>query len=254
MEAIGIIPARFGSSRFPGKPLALINGKSMIERVYCQASKASTLKKVIVATDNQQILEHVFSFGGIAVMTSSEIKNGTERCMAAFTSFIKDNKNTDFDIIVNIQGDEPFINPSEINTLVNCFQDDNVDIATLIKDITSVEDIFNPSIIKVVKDVNDYALYFSRSPLPYVRDSEQKEWLNKYKFLKHIGIYAYRKKILKVVTRLPVSALEISESLEQLRWLENGYKIKTCFACHESFSIDTPDDLKKVEKLFLKTE
>lgn len=250
MKAIGIIPARYASTRFPGKPLAIINKKSMIERVYMQASKAKSLQKIVVATDNTKIYEHVKNFGGEVIMTSEDVNNGTERCLAALNILEKHDKNAYFNIVINIQGDEPFINPEEINTLVNCFNDKTVEIATLIKDITNSDDIFNPTIMKVVTDINNYALYFSRSPIPYIRNAKNEEWLSKHTFYKHIGIYAFRNEILKTVTKLPASTLETAESLEQLRWLQNGYKIKTDFAKHDSYSIDTPEDLKKVEFFF----
>jgi len=250
MYVTGIIPARYNSSRFQGKPLALIHGVSMIERVYTRAAQAASLNRVIVATDDSRIFEHVLSFGGNVIMTSAECRNGTERCLDAIQNIKKENKIFDCDVVVNIQGDEPFLHPEEIDTLVNCFSDPQVQIATLVRKISSSEDIFSNTVMKVVTDINDYALYFSRSAIPFIRDYDTADWINKYNFLKHIGIYGFRKETLENVTKLPPSALETAESLEQLRWLQNGFRIKTGVAQHDSFSIDTPDDLKKVEKLF----
>lgn len=242
---IGIIPARYGSSRFPGKPLALINGKSMIRRVYERASKAITLTKVIVATDDERIKKHVDDFGGNVVMTSSEHASGTERCHEAF----KMNSNTDTSnqVIINIQGDEPFISPEQINELAYSFSDPNVDIATLIKKIEKPEALSNPNHVKVITDPAGFAIYFSRSVIPYLRNvKEMNTWPKQFTYYKHLGIYAYRDTILDQIVHLPTAKLEKAESLEQLRWLENGYRIKTILTDHESISIDAPEDIEKM--------
>lgn len=234
MKIIGIIPSRYASTRFPGKPLVDIDGKTMIRRVYEQASKATALSDVIVATDDERIFKEVKSFGGKVVMTSSNHKNGTERCAEIAASF-------NADVIINIQGDEPFIEPVQINLLADCFKDENTQIATLIKEHPLNNELRNPARIKVVVNKNMEALYFSRSVIPYTKP----EILNT-KYYKHIGIYAYRKNALLEIVNLPESSLEKAESLEQLRWLENGYKIKCAITTHESISIDTPEDLNNV--------
>lgn len=240
-KIIGIIPARYSSTRFPGKPLVDIFGKPMIQRVYEQAKKADSLTDVIVATDDERIEKCVLGFGGHAAMTSSSHKTGTDRC-----SEVVEKLYPDFDIAINIQGDEPYIHPESIDELVSCFKNKEVTLATLIKKIDSSEDIFNQNRIKVVIDKNLNALYFSRSPIPYLRSPENKEWLDCHDFYKHIGIYGYKVSELKKITSLEQSTLEIAESLEQLRWLENGYKIKTKITAYESVSIDAQEDLKKL--------
>lgn len=245
MRFIGLIPARYGSSRFPGKPLALLGGKSVVQRVYEQASKV--LDDVYVATDDQRIYEAVVSFGGKAVMTSTAHKSGTDRIEEAYQTI-----NQPFDVIVNIQGDEPFVSQSQLTTICQAFEDDDTQIATLgisFKDMASVE---NPNSPKIVIDNQGFALYFSRSIIPFVRGIESSEWLQHYPFLKHIGLYAYRSNVLTEITALPQSSLEKVESLEQLRWLQNGYRIKVGITHTETIGIDTPEDLEKAET-FLKT-
>lgn len=242
---VGIIPARYASSRFPGKPLADIGGKSMIQRVYEQASKVLSL--VYVATDDQRIFDAVKAFGGKVIMTSTEHKTGTDRCYEASTK-IKEN----FDVVINIQGDEPFIQPEQIVTLQNCFQDNTTEIATLAKLVTIQDDfeyLANSNRPKVVINKNNEALYFSRSIIPYIRGKNNSEWIESHKFYTHIGMYAYRKDVLQKIHSLPPSPLETAESLEQLRWLENGFRIKVGFTDKASFSIDTPEDLKEAQKL-----
>lgn len=243
----GIIPARFASTRFPGKPLVNIGGKSMIQRVYEQVSKVLT--DVYVATDDQRIYDAVLAFGGRVIMTSDQHRSGTDRCYEAYTQLP-----TGFDVVINIQGDEPFIQPSQIEALKMCFEDDATQIATLVKAIASNETeslLFNPNSPKVVLDKNNCALYFSRSPIPYRRGAEEKDWASLHTYYKHIGIYAYRAQVLAEITALEPSILEIAESLEQLRWLENGYKIKVGFTDVETVGIDTPEDLEKVKDLLL---
>jgi len=250
LKIIGIIPARFASTRFPGKPLVDIAGKSMIQRVYEQASKASSLTKVLIATDDERIATEVKKFGGNYVFTSSTHQSGTDRCAEVIEQL------PGFDIVINIQGDEPFIEPAQIDLLASCFSEEKVQLATLIKSIESQESIYNPNSPKVVIDVNGRAMYFSRSPIPFIRNGEPGVWAEKHRFYKHIGIYGYRTEALKAITKLPPSSLEIAESLEQLRWIENGYYIQTKVTDLETVAIDTPEDLKKLNKLLkaLKSE
>lgn len=245
MKFIGIIPARYNSSRFPGKPLADMAGKPMIQRVYEQVKLA--LDEVWVATDDTRILEAVEAFGGNAVMTSASHKSGTDRCKEAYQKI-----NKDFDVIINIQGDEPFIQPEQINAIKDCFDTPNIELATLVKPFKKedgFEALFNNNSPKVVINKNNEAIYFSRSIIPYVRDVHHTEWLDKHTFYKHIGMYAYRVDILSKITELPQSSLELAESLEQLRWIENGYKIKVGYTNVETIGIDTPYDMEKALKL-----
>lgn len=245
MKFIGIIPARYSSSRFPGKPLADMAGKPMIQRVYEQVKLA--LDEVWVATDDTRILEAVEAFRGNAVMTSASHKSGTDRCKEAYQKI-----NKDFDVIINIQGDEPFIQPKQINAIKDCFDTPNIELATLVKPFKKedgFEALFNNNSPKVVINKNNEAIYFSRSIIPYIRDVHHTEWLDKHTFYKHIGMYAYRVDILNKITELPQSSLELAESLEQLRWIENGYKIKVGYTNVETIGIDTPDDMEKALKL-----
>lgn len=245
MKFIGIIPARYSSSRFPGKPLADMAGKPMIQRVYEQVKLA--LDEVWVATDDTRILEAVEAFSGNAVMTSASHKSGTDRCKEAYQKI-----NKDFDVIINIQGDEPFIQPEQINAIKDCFDTPNIELATLVKPFKKedgFEALFNNNSPKVVINNNNEAIYFSRSIIPYIRDVHHTEWLDKHTFYKHIGMYAYRVDILNKITELPQSSLELAESLEQLRWIENGYKIKVGYTNVETIGIDTPDDMEKALKL-----
>ena len=248
MKFLGIIPARYASTRFPGKPLADINGKPMIQKVYEQASKA--LEEVWVATDDTRIEECVKSFGGKVIMTSPDHQSGTDRIAEAALQ-ITTKLNSQFDVIINIQGDEPFIQPEQINSLKNCFTSPSTEIATLIKSISNASEIFDANKVKVVISKDKRALYFSRSPIPFVRGENKEKWIEKHKFYKHIGMYAYRYKALTEVTELNQSFLELSESLEQLRWLENGYWIQTEITEHESIGIDTPEDLERVKEMGL---
>ncbi len=237
----GIVPARYASSRFPGKPLVMIGDKTMVMRVYEQALKS--LDIVYVATDDERILEVVHKSGGNAVMTSTRHLSGTDRCAEA-ADIIGTETGKKIDIVLNIQGDEPFIRPEQLDQLKACFSDRYVEIATLVRKTVPGEDIFNPNHVKVVTDPEGNAIYFSRSAIPYYRDSNSSEWSLKHTFLKHLGLYAYRTETLKKITLLPGSPLEIAESLEQNRWLENGIKIRTAITRWESISIDTPEDLK----------
>ncbi|PKQ60664.1 3-deoxy-D-manno-octulosonate cytidylyltransferase [Labilibaculum manganireducens] len=248
MKFLGIIPARYASTRFPGKPLADINGKPMIQKVYEQALKA--LDHVYVATDDKRIEEAVTSFGGKIIMTSPNHQSGTDR-IAEAANIITQNLKLDFDVVINIQGDEPFIQPEQINSLKSCFNNPATEIATLIKAITNTAEIFDQNKVKVVTAKDNRALYFSRSPIPFVRGEDQNKWLSQNTFYKHIGMYAYRFDALMKVTKLEQSKLELSESLEQLRWLENGYWIQTETTEHESIGIDTPEDLLRVKEMGL---
>lgn len=240
MKVLGIIPARYASTRFPGKPLIDIQGKSMIQRVYEQALKATSLNKVVVATDDERIAEAVSNFGGEIVMTGSTHQSGTDRCAEVSQHF------PDFDTVINIQGDEPFINPKQIDLLVSCFEEENVQLATLIKEIHTEEELFNNNIPKVVINSKQEAVYFSRHTIPYIRNVEKDQWLNAHQFYKHIGIYGYTTATLYEITKLQPSSLEIAESLEQLRWIENGYTIQTRITAIETIAIDTPEDLNKI--------
>ncbi len=245
MEYIAIIPARFASTRFPGKPLAILGGQPVIQRVYEQVR--SVLDRVYVATDDQRIYDAVTAFGGQAVMTRSDHKSGTDRICEAL-----DLVGGSPDVVINVQGDEPFIQPSQLRTVMEAFDDPATQIATLGKRFETIEAVDNPNSPKIVLDNDGFALYFSRSPIPFVRGKDRGKWLAAYPFLKHIGLYAYRADVLREVTRLPQSSLELAESLEQLRWLQNGYKIKVGLTDVETVGIDTPEDLHKAER-FLAT-
>lgn len=238
---VGIIPARFASTRFPGKPLADIGGKTMIERVYSQAAKSSALMDIIVATDDMSIRDEVKRFGGKVCLTSPDHPSGTDRCAEVLEVM-----DITCDAVINIQGDEPFIDPRQIDLLCSCFDDERTELATLIKAIASEEVLFNPSSPKVVIDTDNFAIYFSRHPIPYLRGVSEGEWLKKHQFYQHVGIYGYRPQVLKRITALAPSSLEKAESLEQLRWLESGLRIKTAITSYETIAIDTPDDLKRV--------
>ncbi|MGN8056554.1 3-deoxy-manno-octulosonate cytidylyltransferase [Pedobacter sp. 22163] len=242
-KIIGIIPARYASTRFPGKPLVDIAGKTMIQRVYEQASKAESLSKVVIATDDVRIADEVNRFGGEFIFTSTNHQSGTDRCAEVIEAL------PGYDIVINIQGDEPFIEPAQIELLASCFSEEKVQLATLIKSIQSQESVYNPNSPKVVIDVNGRAMYFSRSPIPFIRNGEPGVWAEKHQFYKHIGIYGYRTESLKAITKLPPSSLEIAESLEQLRWIENGFYIQTKVTDLETVAIDTPEDLLKLNKL-----
>ena len=247
MRILGIIPARYASTRFPAKPLADIAGQSMIERVYKQVKKSKSLAKIIVATDHIKIFDHVTSFGGSVCMTSESHASGTDRCFEVIKNDV-----SQFDYVINIQGDEPFISPEQIDLLASLL-DGKTELATLSKKIDSKEQLFSPNVVKVVSDHAGKALYFSRSAIPHIRNIAQDEWLNQHSFYKHIGMYGYRSDILEQLTRLGVSPLEKAESLEQLRWLENGYYIRIAETELETIGVDTPDDLEKAVQFARKT-
>ena len=241
MKFMAIIPARYASTRFPGKPLAVLGGKTVIQRVYEQVS--SLLDEVYVASDDERIFQAVESFGGRAVMTRTDHKSGTDRIEEAAEKI-----GSDADVIINVQGDEPFIQPSQIETLMHLFDAPETQIGTLGKRFETIEGVENPNSPKIVTDNRGFALYFSRSPIPYVRGIDRNLWLEAYPFLKHLGIYAYRREVLREVTQLPQGRLEKAESLEQLRWLENGYRIRVGLTDVETVGIDTPEDLQRAEE------
>lgn len=248
LKFLGIIPARYASTRFPGKPLVKIGDKAMIQRVYEQATKV--LEQVYVATDDDRIYNEVCSFGGKAVMTSDNHSSGTDRCYEAYRKL-----NEPFDVIINIQGDEPFIQPTQIQTLMDCFVDYQVQIATLVRKVTDedgIDFLFNPNHPKVVVDNKNDAILFSRSVIPFLRNIPNDDYLKHHIFYTHIGIYAYKTSVLDKLVAMPPSLLETAESLEQLRWIEQAYKIRVGFTSERSIGIDTPLDLMEVEKRFLK--
>lgn len=247
MKFIGIIPARYASSRFPGKPLARLGGKYVIQRVYETVSQV--LGEAYVATDDPRIFNAVVEFGGNAVMTRSDHQSGTDRIEEAVEKLA-----TDADVIVNVQGDEPFIQASQIETVCRCFDDADTQIATIGKPFDTMEAVENPNSPKIVVDNRGYAMYFSRSLIPFVRGIERGEWLKHYPFLKHLGLYAYRREVLHAVTQLPQSSLEKAESLEQLRWLQNGFRIKVGTTNVETVGIDTPEDLRRAEEYLAKMQ
>lgn len=246
MKFTGIIPARYASTRFPGKPLALLGGKPVIQHVYEKV--AAVLEAAYVATDDERIYDVVKSFSGQVVMTRTDHKSGTDRIEEAIEKI-----GGECDVVVNVQGDEPFVAKSQLDTICHCFDDPTTQIATLGKPFESMEAVQNPNSPKIVVDNMGFAMYFSRSVIPYVRGKEKSSWLTHYPFLKHLGIYAYRKDVLRQITQLPQSSLEIAESLEQLRWLQNGFKIKVGTTDVETVGIDTPQDLERAEE-FLKTQ
>ena len=244
MNVLAIIPARYASTRFPAKPLALLGGKPIVQRVYEQVTKV--VERVVVATDDKRIYDAVATFGGEVVMTSTEHRSGTDRCAEAYRKL-----GYEADIVINVQGDEPFVATEQIKALIDCFDDKTIDIATLVKPFSaenSIEALENPNSPKVLLNAKSEAIYFSRSVVPYLRDVERCEWLKHHTFYKHIGIYAFRAKTLGEVTALAQTALEKAESLEQLRWIENGYKIGVGITDIGTIGIDTPEDLERAEK------
>lgn len=241
MKFIAIIPARYASTRFPGKPLAMLGDMTVIQRVYQQVS--SVIDNVAVATDDERIFNHITGWGGNAIMTSPRHRSGTDRCWEAYI-----NNGGNEDIIINVQGDEPFIHPDQIKSLMQCFNDEGTQIATLVKPFDAQGDfseLENPNKVKVVINDNMNALYFSRSVIPFLRGVDKELWPQKHQFYTHLGMYAYRSAALEQITRLAPSSLEIAESLEQLRWLQNGMKIKVGITSHSSIGIDTPQDLER---------
>ena len=245
MKFMAIIPARYASTRYPGKPLAILGGKTVIQRVYEQVK--SVLDDVYVATDDDRIYNTVTDFGGKAVMTRADHKSGTDRIEEAAEKI-----GLDADVIINVQGDEPFIQPSQIKTLMQLFDAPETQIGTLGKPFESIDAVENPNSPKIVTDNRGFALYFSRSVIPYIRGNERDSWFGEYPFLKHLGVYAYRREVLAEVTKLPMSSLEKAESLEQLRWLQNGYRIRVGLTDIETVGIDTPEDLTRAEEFLLK--
>lgn len=241
MKILGVIPARYASSRFPGKPLIQIKGKSMIQRVYERARTCQSLDDLVVATDDERIYDHVFAFGGKAVKTSSDHQSGTDRCLEAMNLHPKK-----FDVVINIQGDEPFIDPEQITSVASCFSDPQTDIATLVKKVHQIKELDNPSMVKVVINNKDQAMYFSRSIIPYIHEVPRDQWTEQYDFYEHVGIYGYTRKALKSITEFPLSSYEVFEKLEQLRWLENGMIIKVAYTEVDSEPIDTPEDLERI--------
>lgn len=241
MKVVGIIPSRYASTRFPGKPLAVIKGKTMIRRV-CEQAWKSKLDSVVVATDDVRIADEVMSFGGQYVMTDPNHRSGTDRCCEALEIL-----GNQYDAVVNIQGDEPFIDPKQINILVDLISHEDTQLASLAKRIEDEEDLFSPNAVKVVMDKEGKALYFSRNPIPFMRNMERTDWLKNGVFYQHIGIYAYKAEALRQVAKLQPTALEVAESLEQLRWLENGLSIRMAVTESVNVSIDTPEDLAKAE-------
>lgn len=245
MKVLGIIPSRYGSSRFPGKPLIDLKGKSMIQRVYEQAKKCTAFTAIVVATDDVRIFDHVTSFGGLAMMTSTNHASGTERCGEIIEQY------NDYDIVVNIQGDEPLIRPEQLTDLIAVFKDATVEIATIVKPMSNEADIRNPNRIKVVLDAKKNGIYFSRSPIPHIANTPHADWLTQTTFYKHIGIYAWRTKTLNDLLALAPTDLEKIESLEQLRWIYNGYKIRTVETTIETPNIDAPEDVQAVLDLLM---
>jgi 3-deoxy-manno-octulosonate cytidylyltransferase (CMP-KDO synthetase) len=243
MQIIGIIPARYASTRFPGKPLADIQGKPMIQRVYEQSKKSNFLSEVYVATDDERIVEVVSRFAGNVLMTASTHPSGTDRCNEVAEKLVSSGKQ--IDVVVNIQGDEPYIQPEQIDLVCSCFVNPDIGIATLVKKIETHQELFENAINKVVVDKFNNAIYFSRTPIPFLRNKNKEEWHYSHTYFKHIGLYAYRTNILREITHLSPSLLEQAESLEQLRWIENGYKIHIEKTQIESFSVDTPEDISK---------
>lgn len=244
LRFIVIIPARYASTRFPAKPLALLGGKPVIQRVYEQVS--GVVSDVVVATDDERIYEAVETFGGRVVMTSANHKSGTDRCWEAYQK-----QGEEFDVVINVQGDEPFIAHSQLRAIMACFEEDATDIATLVKPFSEEDGLAaleNPNSPKVVLDKQSRAIYFSRSVIPYLRGVEREQWLKTHTYYKHIGMYAFRANVLREVTSLEQSQLELAESLEQLRWLENGYKIGVGISDVETVGIDTPEDLQRAEE------
>ena len=241
---VGIIPARYASSRFPGKPLVDIKGKTMLQRVYEQASKSKLISKVIVATDDARIYDHVKDFGGEVVMTAEHHPSGTDRCWEALQLL-----DVDYQYVINIQGDEPFIVPEQIDELAAVLLDGKIELATQMIVADSYEILFDTGEVKIVLNTNNEALYFSRMVIPFIKGVEEKEWHKHHPYFRHVGMYAYRKDVLEKITKLPVSSLEKAESLEQLRWIENGFTIKCVVTKFESHCIDTAEDIVKVLKL-----
>ena len=248
MKTLVIIPARYASTRFPGKPLALLGGKPILQHVWERASRTAGVDAVYVATDDSRIAAavDVFAGKGVAVMTATTHQSGTDRCGEVVR--LLEAQGLKYDIVINLQGDEPFVGADDIQALIACFADANVQIATLKRRIDEQDDLMSPNCVKVVCGANGKALYFSRQPIPYRRDVALDQWLAQGEYYKHIGMYAFRSEALLQLCQLPQSALEKSEKLEQLRWLEAGYQIAVCETSYDGIGIDTPDDLARAEK------
>lgn len=242
MKTLGIIPARYASSRFPGKPLAVLGGKSMIRRVYERAGQADLLSRIVVATDDERIFDHVQDFGGEALMTSPEHRSGTDRCAEVASQL------SDYEIVVNIQGDEPFIDPVQIDQLVRLFEREETQVATLARQIRDEDSLFNPNVVKVVLTADGRALYFSRSTIPHLRSLPREQWLTTGVFYQHIGLYGFQRSTLLAVTQLPPGKYEQWESLEQLRWLEHGFRIVVGLTNRQTIGVDTPEDIQRAEQ------
>jgi 3-deoxy-manno-octulosonate cytidylyltransferase (CMP-KDO synthetase) len=241
MQVLVVIPARYASTRFPGKPLVDIKGKPMIQHVYERVSQCNFISKVIIATDDERIMDAAEKFSSPAMMTSSSHQSGSDRCAEVVKSL-----SDKYDIVINVQGDEPFIDQTQLFSIIRCFENPETEIATLVKKVQSSEELFNPNVVKVALNELKEALYFSRAAIPFNRNHSMESWMEHHTYYKHIGIYAFKPQILLKLTRLKHSSLEIAESLEQLRWLENGFKIKTEITEKENFAIDTPQDLEKL--------
>ncbi len=237
----GIIPARYASTRFPGKSLIDIQGRSMIQRVYEEAAKSTSLSRLVVATDDKRIFDHVLSFGGEAVMTGSAHPSGTDRCWDALQQI-----GGNYRYVINIQGDEPFIDPAQIDELAAILEDGAVELATQMIPVSNYDELFDNGEVKIVLNDKMEALYFSRMVIPFIKGVDEKDWHTHHTYYRHVGMYAYRRDVLEKITKLPVSSLELAESLEQLRWLEHGFKIRCVVTGFESHCIDTPEDLEKV--------
>lgn len=243
MKILGIIPARYASTRFPGKPLIDIKGKTMLERVYSQAKKSKSLHEVVIATDDERISAHAKSFGANVIITQPNHPSGTDRCYEVLTKY-----GEKCEYVINIQGDEPFIDPGQIDLLANLC-DGQTELATLMIKCHNHEILFDKGEVKITLNSRNEALYFSRMVIPFIKGVDEKDWHKHFDYFRHVGMYAYRSDILEKITRLQPSSLEKAESLEQLRWLENGYKIKCAETLHDSHCIDTPEDVEKVLKL-----
>lgn len=252
MKTLAIIPARYASTRFPGKPLALLGGKPMIQWVCERVSAMPELDDAIVATDDQRIFDAVKAFGGRVMMTSAHHKSGTDRCGEVLASLEAQGEH--YDVVINVQGDEPFVETEQLRSLIEAFDAQEVQIASLKKAISDPATLFSPNAVKVVTDLNGMALYFSRHTLPYQRGVDEQQWIEGHTYFKHVGIYAFRADTLKQLVRLPQGALERCESLEQLRWIENGYRIKMIETSVENVGIDTPEDLEEASKHILTIE
>ncbi|MCT4580724.1 MAG: 3-deoxy-manno-octulosonate cytidylyltransferase [Flavobacteriales bacterium] len=251
MNILGVIPARYGSTRLEGKPLVDICGKPMIQRVYEQSKKV--LDHVVVATDDERIEEAVKAFGGEVVMTSKEHTTGTNRCLEAY-KIVQAKSDLSFEAVINIQGDEPLLEPEQIRCLVSCFEDPKTELATLVMPVANEGDLFNESEVFVVFDKNKRALYFSRSVIPHIRGVHKTKWLQHHTFYKHLGMYGFTTESLKAFAEMEQTKLELTESLEQNRWLENGGVIKIEITQHDSIPVDTIDDLEKVRRIVSEIE